>query len=184
MTTVLFVRRFLADYARNPVNMLLLVVVPTVFVVVVAGSMADAAKLVGGVGGLAVETATAGWAAAFLAGIAMYFQTAATRDTDRRVVIAGLPAHRLVAARLATGMVLAVLASAAALVALAARTGVDHPVRAIVGTLMCAVIYVAIGAVVGSTAANPVNGTVIVMFVWIFDVFFGPAMGAADLGRV
>src|SRR5680860_79137 len=176
MITVIFVRRFLADYARNPVNLLLLVVVPTIFVVVVAGSMADAAKLVGGVGGPAVETATAGWAAAFLAGIAMYFQTAATRDTDRRVVIAGLPAHRLVAARLATGMVLAVLASAAALVALGARTGVDHPVRAIVGTFMFAVIYVAIGAVVGSCAANPVNGTVIVMFVWIFDVFFGPAM--------
>ncbi|MEO7351584.1 MAG: ABC transporter permease [Marmoricola sp.] len=180
MTTVIFVRRFLADYARNPVNLLLLVLIPTVFVVVVAGSMADAAKLVGGIGGPAVETATAGWAAAFLAGIAMYFQTAATRETDRRVVIAGLPANRLVAARLLTGMMLAVLASAAALLALAARTGVDHPARAILGTFMFAVIYVAIGAVVGAFAGNPVNGTVIVMFVWIFDVFFGPAMGAAD----
>ncbi|WP_404380361.1 ABC transporter permease [Knoellia locipacati] len=179
MTTV-FVRRFMADYARNPINLILLVVVPTVFVVVVAGSMADAAKLVGGVGGPAVETATAGWAAAFLAGIAMYFQTAATRDTDRRVVIAGLPANRLVAARLITGTLLAALASAAAVVALAVRTGVDHPGRAIVGTFMFALIYVAIGAVVGSIAGNPVNGTVIVMFVWIIDVFFGPAMGAAD----
>jgi hypothetical protein len=180
MTTIVFVRRFLTDYARNPVNLLLLVVVPTVFVVVVAGSMADAAKLLGGVGGPAVETAAAGWAAAFLAGIAMYFQTAATRDTDRRVVIAGLAPHRLVAARLITGTVLAVLASAAALVALAARTGIDHPLRAVAGTLMFAVIYVAIGAAVGSLVANPVNGTIIVLFVWIFDVFFGPAMGAAD----
>ena len=32
MSTVVFVRRFLADYARNPVNLLLLLVVPTVFV--------------------------------------------------------------------------------------------------------------------------------------------------------
>jgi len=180
MTSFVFVRRFLADYARNPVNLLLLVVVPTVFVVVVAGSLADAAKLVGGVGGPAVETATAGWAAAFLAGIAMYFQTAATRDTDRRIVIAGLPPGHLVGARLITGMVLAVLASAAALVALAARTGIDHPGRAVLGTLMFAIIYVAIGAVVGSLAGNPVNGTVIVLFVWILEVFFGPAMGATD----
>src|SRR2546430_13062063 len=45
-----------------------------------------------------VETASAGWAAAFIAGIGMYFQTAATRDTDRRVVIAGLPATRLLTA--------------------------------------------------------------------------------------
>ena len=180
MTTAMFVRRFLADYARNPVNLLLLLLVPTVFVVVVAGSLADWARLLGGVDGPAVETATAGWAAAFLAGIAMYFQTASTRDTDRRVVIAGLPASRLVAARLITGTVLAALASAAALLALAARTGIDDPVRTILGTLMFAVIYVAIGAVVGSFAANPVNGTVIVLFVWIFDVFFGPAMGASD----
>jgi len=181
MTTVIaFVRRFLADYVRNPVNMVLLVVVPTVFVVVVAGSMADAAKLLGGVGGPAVETAAAGWAAAFLAGIAMYFQVATTHETDRRVVISGLKPRALVLARLLTGFALAVGASAAALIALAARTGVDHPTRALTGTLMFAVIYVAIGAVVAGMARNPVNGTVIVLFVWILDVFFGPAMGAAD----
>ena len=179
MTTVAFVRRFLADYARNGVNLMLLVLVPVVFVVVVAGSMADAAKLLGGTGP-AVETATAGWAAAFLAGIAMYFQTAATRETDRRVVVAGLPASRLVLARLLTGATLALAATAAALVSLAVRSGIEHPLRAGLGTLMFAVIYVAVGALVGALARNPVNGTVIVLFVWIMDVFFGPAMGAAD----
>ena len=180
MTTLVFVRRFLADYARNPVNLLLLLVVPTVFVVVVAGSMADAAKLLGGIGGPAVETATAGWAAAFLAGIAMYFQTASTRETDRRVVIAGLPVSTLVAARLLTGLLLTVGSSAAALLALAVRTGIDNPGRAIAGTVMFAVIYVAVGATVSVFARNPVNGTIIVLFIWILDVFFGPAMGAAD----
>ena len=180
MTAVVFVRRFLTDYARYPVNLVLLAVVPVVFVVVVAGSMADAAKLLGGVGGPAVETATAGWAAAFLAGIAMYFQTAATRDTDRRVVIAGLPAPRLVLARLLTGFTLAVGASTAALVALGWRTGIDHPALVIAGTLMFAVIYTALGAVVGALVRNPVNGTVIVLFIWIIDVMFGPAMGSAD----
>lgn len=179
MTTVAFVRRFLADYARNGVNLLLLAVVPVVFVVVVAGTMADAAKLLGGTGP-AVETATAGWAAAFLAGIAMYFQTAATRDTDRRVVVSGLKPSRLVVARLLTGALLAVAAAAAALTALAVRTGINDPVRVGAGTLMFAVVYVAVGALVGSFARNPVNGTVIVLFVWIMDVFFGPAMGAAD----
>jgi hypothetical protein len=180
MTLTPFVRRFLTDYARNPVNLALLVIVPVVFVFVVAGSMADAAKLLGGPGGPAVETATAGWAAAFLAGIAMYFQTAATQDTDRRLVLAGLRSSRLVLARLLTGLLLALLASTAALLALTVRTGIDHPLRVIAGTLMFAFIYVAVGAVVGSFVADPVNGTVIVMFVWILDVFFGPAMGAAD----
>jgi hypothetical protein len=180
MSTLVFVRRFLSDYVRNPVNLVLLAVVPTVFVIVVGGSIADFAKLLNGPGGPAVQTATAGWAAAFLSGIAMYFQTAATRDTDRRLVIAGLAPRRLVAARLLTGITLAVLASAAALASLAVRTGIDHPARVVAGTLMFAVIYVAIGAAVGSFVSNPVNGTVMVMFVWIFDVFFGPVMGAAD----
>ena len=174
------VARFLTDYARNPVNLLLLVVVPAVFVVVVAGSMADAAKLLDGVGGPAVETATAGWAAAFLAGIAMYFQTAATRETDRRLVVAGLATRTLVLARVLAGAALAAGASAAALVALAARTGLEAPVRVAAGTLMFAIIYVALGAVVSVVATNPVNGTMVVLFVWILDVFFGPAMGAAD----
>ncbi|MEO6998148.1 MAG: ABC transporter permease [Terracoccus sp.] len=180
MTTLVLVRRFLTDYVRNPVNLLLLALIPTVFVVVVGGSLSDFTKLLGGPPGSSVQTATAGWAAAFLAGIAMYFQTAATRDTDRRVVIAGLPASRLALARLLTGACLALLAATTALIALAARTGIDSPLRAVAGTLMFAVIYVAIGAGVGSVVSSPVNGTVIVLFVWILDVFFGPAMGASD----
>jgi hypothetical protein len=179
MTTLVFTRRFLFDYARNPVNLLLLVLVPVVFVMVAAGSLVDAAKLFGSVNATAVATATAGWAAGFLSGIAMYFQTSAARDADRGLVIAGLPARRLVAARLLTGLGLAALASLAALAALWLRTGIDNPVRAVAGTLMFAVIYLGIGTVIGALVRNPVNGTVLILFVWILDVFFGPAMGSA-----
>ena len=180
MTTTLLTRRFLADYVRNPVNLVVLVLVPVVFVVVAAGSMADAAKLLGGGNGAAVETATAGWAAGFLAGIAMYFQTRSARTADRRLVLAGLPAARLVAARIGTGLVLVALAGLAALVALAARTGIDDPGRSTAGTLMFGVVYLAIGAVTGVLVRNPVNGTVVILFVWIVDVFFGPAVGSPD----
>jgi hypothetical protein len=92
-STALFVRRFLADYGRNPVNLLFIIVVPALFVVAAAGSLAETAKLLGGgsAGGSAVQTAAAGWAAGFLSAIAMYFQTSAARGTDRRLVISGLP---------------------------------------------------------------------------------------------
>ncbi|MEV0411171.1 ABC transporter permease [Streptomyces sp. NPDC050448] len=179
-TALPFARRFLTEAARTPVNLLTLVLVPVVFVVVAAGPMADAAELLGGPGGPAVQTATAGWAAAFIAAVAMYFQMRAARAADRRLVLAGLAPHRLVAARMATGLALALLAAAAALVALQLRTGISHPGRVAAGTLMFAVIYLAIGAVIGVLVANPVNGTVLVLFVWILDVFFGPAIGAAD----
>ena len=179
MNTIVFVRRFLADYARNPVNLLMLVVVPAVFVVAAAGYLVDAAKLLSDAPAEAssVATATAGWAAAFLAGIAMYFQVSAARDADRGLVVAGLPARRLVAARLAAGLALALLVSVVALVALQLRTGIDQPARVIVGTAMFAVIYLGIGATVGALVRNPVNGTVLILFVWILDIFFGPSMG-------
>lgn len=170
-------RLFLVDYARNPVNMLMLVIVPIVFVAVAAPSMAAAAQLLGGAGGgPPVETATAGWAAGFLAGIAMYFQVAAAHATDRRLVLAGMGATRLIGARLFTGLMLAGLVSAVALATLAARSGIADPVRVISGTLMFAAVYVGLGALVGALVPNPVNGTVLILFVLIIDIFFGPTM--------
>lgn len=180
VTRALLVRRFLADYARNPVNLLMLVLVPAVFTGVAAGSIADAAKLLGGPGGTRVQETTAAWSAAFVAALAAYFQMRAARDADRRLVLAGLPPWRLAAARAATGLALAVLASAAAVVTLAARAGLAGPGRALAGTLLAALIYLAIGAVTGALVTSPVNGTVLIFFIWAVDVFFGPSFGSAD----
>jgi hypothetical protein len=110
----------------------------------------------------------------------MYFQTRAARATDRRLVLAGLPATRLVSARLATGLILVVFVATASLLALAARTGIEDLGRTIAGTLMFGIVYLAIGALVGAAVRNPVNGTVLILFVWIMDVFFGPAVGSPD----
>jgi hypothetical protein len=172
--TLLLTRSFIADYVRNPVNLIVLVLVPLVFVVVAARSLADAMELLGGQIGPALETTTAGWAAGFLSSLAMYFQIRSARATDRRMLLAGLPRARLLAARAGTGLLLAGLVSAVALVALALRTGIDHPGRVIAGTLMFAVIYMAIGALVGVVISNPVNGAVMILFIWMVDVFFGP----------
>lgn len=172
-------RRFLVEYVRNPVNLLVLVLIPVVFVLVAAEPMADAAKLLGGTG-TAVETATTGWAAAFLAAIAMYFQTRQARSADRRLVLAGLPARALVVARMSTGLLIAALVSAAALATLFLRTEVDDPLRVAAGTLMFAAIYVGIGAAIGSVVKDQVNGTVAILLIWILDAFFGPALTSPD----
>ena len=172
-------RRFLVEYVRNPVNLLVLVLIPVVFVLVAAEPMADAAKLLGGTGH-AVETATTGWAAAFLAALAMYFQTRQAHSADRRLVIAGLPTPALVVSRMLTGLLIAVLVSAAALATLFLRAEVEDPLRVAAGTLMFAAIYVGIGAAVGSVVRDPVNGTVVILLIWILDVFFGPALTSPD----
>jgi len=185
VTLWILTRGFLRDYARNPTNLVVLVLVPVVFVLVAADSLVDAARLLGG-DGTALEQATAGWAAGFLAAVAMYFQVSAARDTDRRLLLCGARPATLVAARLLTGAVLAVAATAAALVVLAVREPLDHPLRLVVGTGMFALVYLGIGAAVGSVARDPVNGTVVVLFVWILDVFFGPTLssGTSAVTRV
>jgi hypothetical protein len=187
-TSALLVRRLLADYARNPVNLLMLVLVPAAFVAGAAGSLTQLARLLSGTvaPGAALPTVSAGWAAAFIAAIAAYFQVRGARAADRRLVQAGLPAGQLAAARALTGLALAVVASAAALVTLAARTGIEHPGRVAAGTFMFAVIYLAIGALVGALVASPVNGIVLILFVWMIDVMFGPIFGSATrpAGRV
>jgi hypothetical protein len=178
VTLWILTRGFLRDYARNSTNLVVLVLVPVVFVLVAADSLADAARLLGG-DGTALELATAGWAAGFLAGVAMYFQVSAARETDRRLLLCGARPATLVAARLLTGAVLAFAASAAALAVLAVREPLDDPVRLVAGTAMFALVYLGIGAAVGSVIKDPVNGTVVVLFVWILDVFFGPTLSSS-----
>lgn len=178
--TLLLTRSFITDYVRNPVNLIMLILVPLVFVLVAAGSIADAMELLRGRPGIATQTATAGWAAGFLSGLAMYFQIRSARTADKRMQLAGLPAARLLAARAGTGLLMAGLVSAVALAALAVRTGIDHPGRVNVGTLMFAVIYLAIGALIGVAVADPVNGAVIILLIWMIDVFVGPAGSGGD----
>lgn len=179
--TFLLARRFVADHVRNGYNLLLLLVVPVVFVVVAAPALVDSARLLGGAGGgSGIEIVTAGWVAAFLTAISMYFQVSGNKEPDRRLVRAGLHRRHLIEARLLTGAVLALVAVLAALGALALRTGIDDPGRVVAGTAMFAIVYLGIGAIVGATVANTVNGTVIVMFVWILDIFFGPTLSGSS----
>lgn len=185
--TALLARRYLGEYARRPINLVLLVVVPVVFVALSAGVVADFAKLLGGVGdSLSLEAATAGWAAAFLAGVAGFFHVSGSRDADRRLALAGTSPRRIVAARLASGLVLAWLAAGGALLALAVRTGIGDLPRTVGATAMFAVVYLAIGAAIAAVVRDEVNGSLLMLLVWILDVFLGPAMagGSSVITRV
>lgn len=177
MTCVL-IRRYLVEYARRPLNLVLLAVVPVVFVALSAGALADFARILGGEAGVGqLEAVTAGWAAAFLAGVAGFFHVAGSRDADRRLAAAGSATWRVVVARLGSALLLAVVAVAGALLALAVRADVADVGRAVGATAMFAVIYLGIGVAVGALVRSEVNGSLVIIFVWMFDVFLGPAMG-------
>lgn len=171
-------RRWLAEYARRPLNVVLLVVVPVVFVTLSAGALADFADILGGAATLGeVEAATAGWAAAVLAGVAAFFHVSQSRDADRRLAATGAGAVRVVASRLVSTLLLAAAASIGALVTLGVRTDLATSTRVVAATGLSAVIYTGLGVVVGASVRSEMNGSLIIVFAWIFDVFFGPAMG-------
>ncbi|MDP1805187.1 MAG: hypothetical protein Q8K72_08485, partial [Acidimicrobiales bacterium] len=72
---------------------------------------------------------------------------------------------------------LALVAGTGALAALALRTGIADTPRVVGVTFLMALVYLGIGATVGALVRSEMNGSLIVVFVWMFDVFFGPAMG-------
>jgi hypothetical protein len=179
--TGLLTWRFLVDYARRPLNLVLLAVVPLVFVTLSAGAIADFAQLLGGSAGSGqLEAATAGWAAAFLAGVAAFFHVATSRGADRRLAVASSATARVVAARLLSALVLAAVAGTGALLALSVRTDVVDVGRAVAATVMFAAIYLGIGALLGALVRSEVDGSLVLVFVWMFDVFLGPGMGRTD----
>ena len=177
--TNLVSRRALLDYARRPLNIVLLVVVPIVIVFVWGGALADFSKVIlGGKGERSqIEVATAGWAAAALAGLTGFFQIVGSQSADRRLVAAGGRTAPVVAGRLSAAFGLAVLAAAGGVAALAVRTGLSNPIRVMAGTVAVAVIYLALGVLVGTTVRSEMNGALLITLVWIFDVFLGPALG-------
>lgn len=182
MTVLLFARKYFVDYARSPLNVVLLVVVPLVFVTIAAGAIAQFAEILGSEAAApALEATTAGWAAGFLAAIAAYFQVSGSRAADRRLAEAGAGSLRVAAARMIAALGLALLASASAVLALALGPGIADLPRTIGTTLMFAVIYLGIGAAIGALVRDQVNGAVVVLFIWLLDVFLGPTMGGSEV---
>lgn len=173
--------RYLVEYRRRPVNVILLLAVPVIFVGVSSQVVFDFARILGRAGeGMALAAATAGWATAFLAGLAGFFQAVSAREADRRLARAGFPVGGVVLARLASGLVLSLLSAAAALLALWAQIGIEDVPRTISSAVMYAVVYLGIGTVVGAVVHDEVNGSMVVLLIWVLDVFLGPALVPSD----
>jgi hypothetical protein len=184
MTRTLF---FAREQLRAPFTLALLIIVPVLFVVAAAGVLSDFASVLGGsLAGAAAATLAAGWAAAFISGTLGFFQAASSHGADRRLAQAGLgPAH-VAASRIAASVGLAIVAAAAAFVALIVRVDVAHPWHAAVAVLAFALLYLAIGVLIGSVVSDPLEGSLLVVFVFLLDAFAGPGMsgGSAPLWAV
>jgi hypothetical protein len=175
--TVVFAR----EQLRAPFTLALLVAIPALFVISAAGVLSDFATALGGsLAGDAAVALSAGWAAAFISGALGFFQAASSRGADRRLALAGLGPARVASSRIAASVGLAVAAAAAAFIALVVRADVAHPVHAAVAVLAFALLYLAIGIVVGSLITAPLEGSLLVVFIFLLDAFAGPGMTAGS----
>ena len=179
--TSLVMRRALLDYGRRPLNLVLLVAVPVVIVLALGGELANMSKLLSTTAKPAhLEVATAGWAAAAVAGLAGFFQVVGSRAADRRLAASSTKGPSpVVAGRLVAALGLAAGAAMAALVALVIRGWMADPSRAIPTVALVGVLYVAIGVLVGTLVRSEMNGALIVSVIWMLDVFVGSGVGGS-----
>lgn len=170
---------FLREPLRSPVTLALMVCVPVLFVIAAADALSDFAGALGGsLAGDAAIGLGAGWAAAFLAGAIGFFQSTSSREADRRLVIAGIDPIRVAGSRIAASLAMAVVASTAAFLTLAIRVDLIHPLHVAGAIFSFAVLYLCIGVAIGAVVTAPLEGSLLVVFVFLLDVFSGPGMAA------
>lgn len=168
---------FTREYSRDALSMLLLVVVPAIFVLAASGTLSEFADALGGK--LPPDAATAlgaGWSAAFISGAIGFFQARSSREADHRLALAGLGGTRVAIARVVASIALATLAAAVAFAALAAVATPVHPLHAAAAVLSFALIYIGVGAFVGSIIDGVLEGSLLVVLIFLLDAFSGPGM--------
>jgi hypothetical protein len=178
--TVVFAR----EQLRAPFTLALLVAIPALFVISAAGVLSDFASVLGGsLAGDAAVALSAGWAAAFISGALGFFQAASSRGADRRLALAELGPARVALSRIVASVGVAFIAATAAFIALLLRVDVAHPLHAAVAVLAFALLYLAIGVLVGSLIAAPLEGSLLVVFIFLLDAFAGPGMSGGRRRR-
>lgn len=185
------------QFARTPVLVALLVVLPAYFVGLLGLVVPDAA-VTATLPSATVETALNGamlpmlaaLAAVMVAGIAGLFLTVDTLDADGWLALSGLPARTLFAARATALAGAAVVASVAATVALSLLVSPEQPGVLLAAMAVLAVTYGFAGAVVG-VALDRLAGVYVMLFGPAVDLFLlhsplatdAPAFAAATPGR-
>jgi len=168
---------FVREHLRAPMTLVLLVAIPTFFVLVFASVLGDFAKALGGTLMSQSTTAiSAGWAAAFLSGTLAFFQVSSSRGADRRLAAAGFGPWRVAFARILASLAIGTAVSAVAFATLWLRSGIGHPLHAAVAIYSFAAIYIGLGALVGAFVRGALEGSLVVLLLFSVDAFASPEM--------
>jgi ABC-2 type transport system permease protein len=164
LTTVTRLR--VLELARQPLTLLMLLVLPPVVIELYGVAVASFPQL----SGLDADPATVGrltgtlFAVAFLAGLVGLFQAISARRGDERLAIAGFPRWALLSTRLLTMLVIAVSGATVALATLSYNVAVTAPATAFASLVLAALIYGLIGVIVGNLVPKELEGSIVLVF--------------------
>jgi hypothetical protein len=166
---------------RHPLHLVFLLVLPPVVIEVYGMAMASFPE----VPFMQTLPATMGringaiFAAAFLAGLIGLFQVISAREADSRLQLAGFRRWELFLTRLATILVVSLVAAVAAFTVLAWQVDVTAPGVALAALALAALLYGLLGVLIGALVPKELEGSLLLVFVADFDDFM--ASGRADV---
>lgn len=161
----------LAELGRQPLTLALLVLLPPVVIEMYGVAMASFPKLPG----LSADPATTGrltgalFAVAFLAGLVGLFQVISARSGDERAAVAGFSRQVMLATRLVTMLLVAVVGAGVAFTVFTTRVDVAAPAIAFGALVLAALVYGLLGVVVGTLLPRELEGSLVLVFVADLD---------------
>lgn len=168
------------QYARQPINIALLLILPPLLVLAFASALSTFSNVLGG---NLNESAGAGlgalWAAALLAGSASFFLLSASRRADERLLIAGLRPLTLNVAHAIGGGVLAFSAGSVGFAIVMVTQDVASPIDLWLAIMLGAVAYEALGITLAFFVRGDLEGSFLIILVFMFDAFVAGPLGGA-----
>jgi len=174
---------FLREYYRNTLNLVLLVVIPILLIQAFGNALSRLADLFSGI----ILTLNMGkalgalWSATFLSGIMGFFMMSGAREADRRLVRAGYHPVQVVGFRLLTVVMLGAIATAVSYSVLIIQFTPRNLALTFGAIYLAAIIYSALGILVGSLIPGELEGSFAMLFFFVMDAFIGsPLFGTTS----
>lgn len=161
----------MAELARQPLTLLMLIVLPPVVIEMYGIAVESFPQLPT----LGADPATIGritgtlFAVAFLAGLVGLFQVISARKGDERAAIAGFPRHVMLGSRILTMMFVSLVGAAVAFGVLTYGVDASAPVLAFGVLVVAGHLYGLLGILIGTLVPKELEGSIMLVFLADLD---------------
>jgi len=169
------------QYVREPMNLVLLLVLPPLFIVAMSSAISTFSGVLGGNLGERAGAGLSGlWAASILTGVASFFLASASARVDGRLVLAGLHPTSLTAAHVTATLTIALVTTTVSVGILLATQTVGRPEVLFAAILAAALIYGFIGSLLSVYVRGDLEGSFVIILLFMLDAFVGGPLAAGE----